>query len=63
MRLRIVTETNGPTRTSTRGRQWSARRPNPSWATEFAIWKHICSVPAAASDKPSCGMSSGKSGA
>ena len=46
-----------------RGRQRSARWPKPSCDTEFASWKHICSVPAAASDRFSCGISSGSSGA
>ena len=43
----IATPTSGPASSSTRGRQRSARWPKPSCETEFASWKHICSVPAA----------------
>ena len=49
--------------TSARGRQRSASAPKPSCDTEFAIWKHIASVPAVASDRFRCGISSGSSGA
>ena len=38
-------------------------RAEASCDTEFAIWKHIASVPAVASDRFECGISSGSSGA
>ena len=63
VRLSTETEITGPTMTSSRGRQRSARRPKPICATDAAIWKSIVSVPAAASDRPSFGISSGSSGA
>ena len=62
-KLNTITATSGPTITSMRGRQRSASAPKPSCDTEFAIWKHIASVPAVASDRSSRGISSGSIGA
>ena len=63
MRLSTATARTGPAITRTRGRHESASRPNPTCDTDAAIWYSIVSVPAAASDKPSRGMRSGRSGA
>ena len=63
MALSAITATMGPTVRSTRGRQRSASHPKPSCDTEPATWKSIASVPAAASDRPSRGISRGRSGA
>ena len=58
-----VTVASGPPIRRALGRQRSARWPNPSWATELAIRKHICSVPAVKSVICRRGIRSGSSGA
>jgi hypothetical protein len=62
-KLRTRTDTIGPAISSSRGLQRSARCPNPICETEADSWKSIVRVPAAASDNPSRGISSGNSGA
>jgi hypothetical protein len=62
-RLMNVTATSGPATARTFGRQRSASGPNTSCAIDPAIWMRAAMLPAAASDIPSRGMNSGKSGA
>ena len=62
-RLSTSTAITGPMTTSTRGRHASASRPNPTCDTDAAIWNSIVKVPAAASESPRRGISSGSNGA
>jgi hypothetical protein len=62
-KLRTHTDTIGPVISSSRGRQRSARCPKAICETDAASWNSMVSVPAAASDRPSRGINSGRSGA
>ena len=62
-RLRHATANRGPATARTFGRHRSARGPKTSWAIDPAICSAAAMTPAAASDNPSRGMNSGRSGA